>query len=183
MQEEYLVEFVSGLGRWLGVWVPAHRDLGRVFASLRRAVESTEDQDALREAIHEAVDLLFQYDPDRFGSVAKYLPSIPLEDHDAGRLTQFLRRHRPGEGASAQELLEWLGEYHAVIGIALDYVEDAQLEILRDQGLMPEAAGPATVSDRPLIARRDRRLILRARWLLGAIQEQVPSFPRPLSVP
>lgn len=145
MRPEYLTEFVNGLGRWLSVWEQAHRDLGRVYALLRRGLEHPGERDALEEAIRKTVDLLVEYDPERFGSVVKFFPMIRFEDHDVRCITRFLRAYRPGEDDAAEDLLEWLGQYHAVVGIAIRYVEGAQLDIILDQGPVQGAAVPGNL--------------------------------------
>jgi hypothetical protein len=142
MDAELLKFRVRSFDRWLDEWKPGYRDLSRLCVLLRQGQENTGERDAMREA-RSVADFLIEYDPERFSKIVeRFRRYIRLEDRDAERLASFGRREQPRAGDSTRERLEWFEEFQAVLRIALEYFEYAQLEAMSDLEAMDDTMGP-----------------------------------------
>jgi hypothetical protein len=147
MREQVLTEIAKSLGRWLDEWKPAYRNLGRACSLVRRGLEHPEQLKTVAKGTGYVADLRLEYDPERFlKSVESLLRVVSFEDSDMERITQFLREQRSPEVTTTRDLLEWLGDYRAVVRTGINNVESAQFEALRELRSIVSQSG---LEDRP----------------------------------
>jgi hypothetical protein len=151
MREEILSEILKSSSRWLDEYRPVYRSLGHTCALIDCAAEHPGQTRCMRDAVQLAEYHRYAFEPVQLFGVIKHFPRIRLERGDTAPIHRFLRRPPPETVSPPWELLSWLMEYHDVVRIMIDYVENALDVVMQELDALQRR--PAAIGRPPPDAR------------------------------